>query len=141
MNTPVNLLVIDGQGGGIGRQLVTLLRQQSLPVHIMTVGTNALATQAMMKAGADTAATGENAVVVAARTADIIVGPVGIVIADSLYGEVTPTMALAVAQSNAKRILLPFNHCKNLLVGVDDFSPTFLVQRAIDTIRSFLSPS
>lgn len=140
MHTPANILVIDGQGGGIGRQLVALLHELTIPLHITAIGTNAIATQAMMKAGAHAAATGENAVAVACRTADIIVGPIGIVIADSLTGEVTPAMALAVAQSPAKRILLPFNHCDNLLVGINDYSSSHLVQQAILMVQKILVP-
>lgn len=139
MRTPPNILVIDGQGGGIGRQLVAQLRQLAVPIHITAVGTNSFATQAMMKAGADVAATGENAVVVACRTADIVMGPIGIVIADSLYGEITPVMATAVAQSNATRVLLPFNHCSNLIAGVDGLSSAKLVQQAIEMACTVIS--
>lgn len=115
----MKILVVDAQGGGIGKQLVAAIKQQVENAEVMAVGTNSAATSAMLKAGADHAATGENAVIVAARKADIIVGPVGIVIADSLYGEVTPKMATAIAQSNAKRILIPFNQCDNIIVGVN----------------------
>ena len=93
----------------------------------------------MLKAGADHGATGENAVIVGARKADIIAGPIGIVIADSLYGEITPKMALAVAQSNAKRILIPFNHCDNIIAGVSDLSVGKLIQSAVEEIRKSLA--
>ena len=107
----MNILIIDGQGGGLGRQLVKALRAE-LPEHEITaVGTNSAATEAMLRAGANHAATGENAVRVACRKADIIVGPLGIVIADALMGEITPDMARAVGQSGAKRVLIPMNHC------------------------------
>ena len=139
MHTPANILVVDGQGGGIGRQLVAQLRALDEPIHIMAVGTNSLAAQAMMKAGADAAATGENAVAVACRSADIVVGPIGIVIADSLYGEVTPAMALSIAQCSAKRVLLPFNHCDNRIVGVEEFSSAKLVQKAVAMVKTLLS--
>ena len=89
----------------------------------------------MRKAGADHAATGENAVIVACRKADVIVGPIGIVIADALYGEITPAMAAAVGQSPAKRVLIPFNHCDNLLVGVANPSVSTLLQEAVDVLR------
>ena len=91
----------------------------------------------MLKAGADEAATGENSVMVGCRKADIIVGPIGIIIADALLGEVTPKMALAVSQSSAKRILIPFNHCDNIIVGIDDFSTGKLIKQAIDEIKKF----
>ena len=97
----MNILVIDAQGGGIGRQLVTAIREKMAEADITAVGTNTVATAAMLKAGADNAATGENAVVVNTRRADVIVGPIGIVIADAMFGEITPRMANAVAQSSA----------------------------------------
>ena len=135
----MNLLIIDAQGGGFGRQLVTAIKREFSDVEITAVGTNSVATGAMLKAGADHCATGENAVVVGARKADIIAGPIGIVIADSLYGEITPKMALAVAQSNAKRILIPFNHCDNIIAGVADLSVGKLIQSAVEEIRKILA--
>lgn len=132
----MNILVIDAQGGGIGRQLVSAIKQ-NIPTAIITaVGTNSAATSAMLKAGADGAATGENAVVVGCRNADIIVGPIGIVMADAMLGEVTPKMALAIAQSRAKRILIPFNHCDNIVVGVSDLNMVQLIQEAVEQIKA-----
>lgn len=128
------ILVIDGQGGGMGRQLTAALKAACPDAELTAVGTNALATSAMLKAGADHAATGENAVIVGCRKADIIIGPVGIVIADALFGEVTPTMAQAVGQSNAVRILVPVNHCDNLIVGLDDLPMSHLVERAVQLV-------
>ncbi len=130
----MQILVIDGQGGGIGRQLIECIKKSIKNAEVIAVGSNALATQAMIKAGADHAATGENAVVVAARTADIIVGPVGIVIADSLWGEITPKMALAVAQANAERILLPMNLCSNYIVGVTQNATGKMVEECVQRI-------
>ncbi len=127
----MKVLVIDAQGGGVGKQLITAMKQSMQDIVITAVGTNSAATSAMLKAGADFAATGENAVVVACRKTDVIVGPVGIVIADALLGEITPRMAVAVAQSDAKRILLPFNHCNNIIAGVSEFQVGKLVQAAI----------
>ena len=91
-----------------------------------------------MKAGADHAATGENAVVVGCRRADVIVGPIGIVIADALYGEITPAMARAVAQSGARRILIPINHCDNIVVGVEDLSIGKLLQDVLRELRKIV---
>ena len=130
-----NIVVIDGQGGGIGRQLVAKLRELLPDARITAVGTNSSAANAMLKAGATSGATGENAVLVACRRADVIAGPVGIVIADALCGEITPAMAVAVAQSPAKRVLLPFNHCENIIVGVADYNVARLVQNAVEEIR------
>ncbi len=134
----MNILVIDAQGGGVGRQLVTALKQNIPNISVTAVGTNSTAASVMLKAGADHAATGENAVVVGCRNADIIVGPIGIIIADAMFGEVTPKMATAVAQSNAKRVLIPFNHCDNILVGVSDFSMGKLVQGAVEEILKMM---
>lgn len=132
------VLVIDAHGGGVGKALVAALREEFPAVELMAVGTNTTASAAMLKAGASHAATGENAVAVACRTADIIVGPIGIVIADSQYGEITPAMALAVAQSRARRILIPFNICDNIVVGVTDYSVGRLVQMAAAEVRKIL---
>ena len=132
----MQILVVDAQGGGIGKQLVSMLKQRVEGAVVTAVGTNSLATSAMLRAGADSAATGENAVIVCARKADVIVGPVGIVIADALLGEVTPAMAAAIGQSRAKRVLIPINHCDNLIAGVPDLSVSHLIQSAIDLIRA-----
>lgn len=117
----MKILVIDGQGGKLGAQIITNLKQKNNPlIEITAVGTNALATEAMLKAKPNIIATGENPVVVNSRYADIIIGPIGIVIADSLYGEITPKMALAVSQSKAVKLLIPMNKCGNIIVGVTD---------------------
>ena len=131
----MKILVIDAQGGGIGRQLITVIKQQIPQAEITAVGTNSAATTAMLKAGADHAATGENAVTVCCRKADVILGPIGIVIADSLFGEITPAMAMAIGQSAAKRILIPMNHCDNIIVGVPDLNVGKLVQQAVELLR------
>ena len=123
----MNILVIDGQGGQLGSQLVKAILQQRKEVKVMVVGTNAIATAAMLKAGAHQASTGENPVVVACRKADVIIGPIGIVIADAMFGEVTPKMAVTVAQADAVRILLPVNKCDNLVAGVPDLSMSTLI--------------
>ena len=123
----MNILVIDGQGGQLGSQLVKTILQQMKEAKVMAVGTNAIATAAMLKAGAHQASTGENPVVVACRKADVIIGPIGIVIADAMFGEVTPKMAVAVAQADAVRILLPVNKCDNLVAGVPDLSMSTLI--------------
>ena len=103
------ILVIDGQGGNLGCQLIKLMKEQLPDAEIRAVGTNSSATANMLKAGGIAGATGENAVIVGCRKADIIVGPVGIVIADALMGEITPEMAKAIGQSSAKRVLVPVN--------------------------------
>lgn len=131
----MNILIIDAQGGGIGKQLVSAIKKNMPDADITAIGTNSAATSAMIKAGADKAATGENAVVVNSKKADVIIGPIGIVIADSLLGEITPRMAKAVAQSPAKRILIPINHCDNIVVGVDDLNIGKLLQDVIKELQ------
>ena len=130
MNNPVSVLVIDGQGGKVGKALVETIKKSCPQAVITAVGTNAMATSTMLKAGADYAATGENSVVVASRTADIIVGPVGMVIADAMIGEITPKMALAIAQSRAKIILIPFSRCDHIVVGTSGLSLSDLIDEA-----------
>ena len=132
----MRLLIIDGQGGGLGRQLVAALKAACPGAEIRAVGANSAATAAMLRAGADEAATGENAVVVACRWADVIAGPVGIVLADALLGEITPTMAAAVARSPARRVLLPVNLCDTLIAGVPDQTMGEMVQRAAALIQA-----
>lgn len=131
----MRFLIIDGQGGRLGKLLIEELMAQFPGEEIMAVGTNTAATATMLKAGALEAATGENPILVACRSADYIVGPIGIVIADSLLGEVTPLMAKAVAQSRATRVLIPMNRCDNLVAGVSRQSIGDLVSDAVEKIR------
>jgi len=130
------VLIIDGHGGGLGSQIVAAMLNKFPQYTIRAVGTNSTATVAMIKAGAKEAATGENAVVVGARTADIIIGPVGIVIADSMTGEVTPKMAVAIGQSRGKRFLIPSNQCDNIIVGVPSVPVAKLLASLISAIES-----
>lgn len=133
------VLVIDGQGGQLGSQIVRELLAKFSDIQITAVGTNAVATAAMIKAGAAKAATGENPVLVACRKADVIIGPIGIVIADSLMGEVTPAMAVAVGQADAVRILIPMNKCENMVAGVSSMSTTVLIQDAVTKLSHILN--
>lgn len=135
----MKILIIDGQSGRVGAQLVENLLEAGVNDQtLIAVGTNALATGAMLKAGAKLCATGENAIIVQSRTADIIAGPVGIVIADALMGEITPSMACAVGQSPATRILLPVNRCQNQIVGLEECSRTVLINEAVQMILDLL---
>ena len=133
------VLIVDAQGGGLGKQLILKIRREIPDVHITAVGTNVAATTAMMKAGADEAATGENAVRVCVKKADYIVGPIGIVIADAMLGEITAEVARAVSQADAKRILIPFSNCDNFIAGVSDFSTGQLVDEAVNHLKKELS--
>ena len=134
----MNVVVIDGQSGRMGQLLIDRIRAAGLPCEILAVGTNALATAAMLKAGADAGATGENPVIVACRSADIIAGPIGILSADSLLGEITPAMAVAIGQSPARKVLLPVNQCSNIVVGTQSLSLSKLMDEAVELLRSML---
>ena len=128
------IIVIDGQGGNIGKQLVKRIREELPDAYIRAVGTNSTATGNMLKAGADEAATGENAVVVAAKQADIITGPIGIIVPDALLGEVTVTMAKAVSDSKSVKVLIPMNKCDIMIAGVQDKSINELIEAAVKQI-------
>ena len=129
----MKILVIDGQGGGLGKQLVAALSARCPQAQLTAVGTNSLAASAMRKAGAVRTATGENAVVVNCRHADII--------ADALLGEITPAMAAAVCQSGAKRVLIPVNHCDNYIVGVPEQPIGDLVAAAVQKVTDLCGGS
>ena len=133
----MKIVVIDGQGGGLGKLLVSNIKDKCKDVEVVAVGTNSVATGAMMKAGADQGATGENAVRVCVKDADVIVGPIGIVIADSLLGEITPSMATNIGQSSAARVLIPLNLCDNIIVGVNEKPMSWYVDQAVETIKNF----
>ena len=135
----MKIVIIDGQGGRLGCLLVERVRARLPQARIYALGTNSVATAAMLKAGADRAATGENAVIVCSRKADMIIGPVGIVIADALLGEITPAMAAAVGKSQAKRILIPVNHCDNYIAGVPDLTMARLIDSVISEVQKIMS--
>lgn len=135
----MNILIIDGQGGNLGRQLAKTMNEKLEKVQITVVGTNSIATANMLKAGNVVGATGENAVIVNARKADVIIGPIGIVIADSLYGEITKEMAYAVSSSNAKRILIPMNRCDNIVVGVSNQNLSQLIEEAVEQLAGIMA--
>jgi len=132
------IVLIDGQGGRLGRMLAAAIREAELPCELLAIGTNSIATANMLKAGADAGATGENPVIVACRDADVILGPVGILSADALLGEVTPAMAAAVGRSGATKLLLPVNMCSTRVVGVKNLSFSELVSAAVEELRALL---
>lgn len=139
MDTIKKIVVIDGQGGRLGHMLVEKIREENLGCRIRAVGTNTLATNAMLKAGADEAATGENPVIVACREADVIMGPLGILSADALLGEITPAMAAAVGRSRAEKILLPVNMCGTRVVGLTSMTFAELVAASVAELRALLA--
>ena len=133
------VVVIDGRSGRTGQLFIERVKAAQLPCELTAIGTNAIATSAMLKAGADAGATGENPVVVACRKADVIVGPIGILAADSLMGEVTPAMAVAVGQCDATKLLLPVSHCRNVVVGTQTLTLSKLMDEAVELLRAQLA--
>jgi len=136
----MKVVVIDGQSGRIGQLFVEKVTKAKLPCELTAVGTNAIATSAMLKAGAANGATGENPVIVACRTADVIVGPIGILAADAMLGEITPNMAAAVGRSNAKKLLLPVNLCNHIVIGTQSLSLSAVLDEAVETLKKILIP-
>jgi len=134
----MQIIVIDGQGGNIGKQLVKGIKESFPDVYVRAIGTNSTATSNMLKGGADEAATGENAVVVGCRQADIIVGPIGIIVADALLGEVSEKMAQAINTSDAKKVLIPLNKCDVLIAGCESKSTGDLLNDAIRMIHDII---
>jgi len=132
------VVVIDGRSGRTGQLFIERIKNAQLNCEICAIGTNAIATSAMLKAGADAGATGENPVIVACRSADIIAGPIGILAADSLLGEVTPAMAVAVGQSSAVKLLFPVSHCNNVVVGTQSLTLSKLMDEAVELLQSML---
>ncbi len=132
----MKITIIDGQGGQLGAQLVKVIAEEFPDAGLTAIGTNAVATATMLKAGAKNAATGENPVIVACRKSDVIIGPIGIVIADSLLGEITPQMAVAIGQTDAVRILIPMNRCESLVAGVVSNNMGELISDAVSKLKS-----
>ena len=137
----MKIVVIDGQGGRLGKLLVEGVKARLPQAEVWALGTNSIATSAMLKAGADAGATGENPVVVNSRDADIIIGPIGIVIADALMGEITPAIAVAIGQSRAQKVLLPVNsHCGKIVVGVRELTLSRIMDEAVEVLRELCAP-
>jgi len=130
----MKVVVVDGQGGKIGKLLIEQIKRSYPAISIIAIGTNSIATAGMMKAGADFGATGENPIIVNARDADVIIGPMGIIIADSLLGEITPAIATAICQSKAQRILIPLNKCSTTIVGIVDCPLAEAIQMVIEQL-------
>lgn len=132
------VVVIDGRSGRTGQLFIERLKAAGLSCEVTAIGTNAIATSAMLKAGADQGATGENPVIVACRTADVIAGPIGILAADSLLGEVTPKMAVAVGRARGTKLLFPVSHCNNVVVGTQSLTLSKLMDEAVELLRGLL---
>lgn len=134
----MKVVVIDGQGGRLGQMVVEAISKEGINCNLIAIGTNSIATSAMLKGGAQQGATGENPVIVACRDADVIIGPIGIVAADSLLGEVTPAMAVAIGQSKAVKLLIPVSHCLNQVIGVRSLTMSELVKLTIERLKELV---
>lgn len=130
----MNILVIDAQGGGIGRQLITKLLEKLPEADIVAAGTNSMATNAMIKAGAKRAATGENAIRYCASQAEIIAGPIGIIVANAMLGEISPVISESVGSSSAKKVLIPITHCNTIIAGTKALPVKDCIEDAVDRI-------
>lgn len=134
----MKIVVIDGQGGKMGQILIEELKEALPNYELIAIGTNSIATSAMLRAGADFGATGENAVIYNCAGADIIVGPLGIVVANSFLGEITPKMALAVGKSRAQKFLIPINKCNNRVVGTQELPFSEYVKLTVEEVKNFI---
>ena len=134
----MKITIIDGQGGRIGKTIIEQLKATHKELELYAIGTNRIATSAMLKAGADYGATGENAVLVNAADSDIIIGPIGIVFANALLGEITPAIATAVGSSKAYKILIPVNRCNHFVAGCSETSMSEYIRMAVEKIDSIL---
>lgn len=133
------ITIIDGQGGKIGKTIVEQLKKMHPEQELYAIGTNALATSAMLKAGADYGATGENPCIVNAADSDIIIGPIGIVMANALLGEITPAIATAVGASKAYKILIPMNRCNHYVAGCNEISLSETINDVCKKVGSLLT--
>ena len=132
----MNLMVMDGQGGGIGATIIKGLRASvGNDLEILALGTNSIATSRMMKAGANKGGTGENAILQTSKRVDVIVGPLAILMANSMMGEVTPGMAVAVSSSEAEKILIPLTQEQVSIVGVSGEPLPHLVSQVVEMIK------
>lgn len=134
----MEIVVIDGQGGGIGRSVIEVIKKELNDVFIIAVGTNSTATNNMKKAGADVVATGENAIIYNAKNAKIIVGPIGFIFANSMYGEVSPAMANAISNSEAQKYFIPVSKCKGHVLGVEIKSIQEYIKDLIKVLKQII---
>ncbi|HHZ01516.1 MAG TPA: DUF3842 family protein [Tissierellia bacterium] len=136
----MKIAVIDGMGGGIGCQIVERLKPfKNNDVEIIALGTNSSATSNMLRAGADNGATGENAIVWMSGKVDIIIGPLAIISANSMMGEISPKMSLAIASSDARKLLLPVSKCNIDIIGLEDLQFKTIFNELAETIKKIIN--
>ncbi len=135
----MKITIIDGQGGRIGKTVIEQIKSRRINAELYAIGTNTTATSAMLKAGADFGATGENAVLVNVADADVVIGPVGIVFANALLGEITPAIATAVGAGKAFKILIPVNRCNHYIAGCTENSLSEYIRIAVDRLEAMQS--
>lgn len=134
----MKITIIDGQGGKMGSSIIEQLKKAHPELTLYAIGTNSIATASMMKAGASYGATGENPAIINAADSDLIIGPIGIVLANSLLGEITPAIAAAVASSKAKKILIPVNRCSHFVVGCQELSLSEYIRQVCEKVDEAL---
>lgn len=134
----MNIAVVDGQGGGIGRAIVEKVKKAFPGHNVIALGTNSAATGQMMKAGADEGATGENAIIHNMQHVDVVMGVIGILNANSMMGELSPAMAAAIGGSHTYKILLPINRCHIHVVSVEELSLGNHIDNAIDALNDYI---
>lgn len=134
----MKIVIIDGQSGKIGKSIAEQILKRHPDLEFYGIGTNSLATSAMLKGGAAFCATGENACIINAQDADVILGPIGIVFANSLLGEITPTMATQIGSSKAYKILIPTNRCNHFIAGCSEIGLSDAIKIAIDRLDEFI---
>lgn len=133
----MRIAVIDGQGGGIGKAIVEKFRKVfGNDLEILALGTNSLATSLMIKAGANEGATGENAIIYNAPKVDVILGPIGIISANALLGELTPLMANAISESPARKVLIPLNRCHIIVAGTESKPLPHYIEDAVEIVKT-----
>jgi hypothetical protein len=135
----MKIIVVDGKSGKTGALFIEELRKRGCDLELTAIGTNVIATTSMLKAGANDGASGENAIMVATRGADLIVGPLGIVEADAIMGEITPKAATAIGSSQATKLLIPINLCNTIVVGTQDFSMKKLIEESVNQFLELVS--
>lgn len=134
----MKILVIDGQGGKMGKTIIEQLKATLPDCKVTSLGTNSIATSSMLKAGADYGATGENPVIYNCHDADIIIGSMGIIVGNSYMGEITPEMANAVSASHAVKVLIPVNRCNIYVAGVQELSFADYTMLAVEHVKEVI---